>query len=158
MKLELKHLAAYLPYGLKLYIECNSEFDTNGFDHEFDENPIFIDGIREMTGINYENSFLPDCIMFKEVTKTNQSRDGYVQIENVKPILRPLSDLDKEITHDGKTFNPKFVIDMAFPSERMGLNPATWSHRVVTKLQEWHFDVFGLIDNGLAIDINTLKL
>ena len=25
------------------------------------------------------------------------------------------------------------------------------------KLLEWHFDVFGLIDAGLAIDINTLK-
>ena len=25
------------------------------------------------------------------------------------------------------------------------------------KLFEWHFDVFGLIDAGLAIDINTLE-
>jgi hypothetical protein len=26
----------------------------------------------------------------------------------------------------------------------------------IVKLFEWHFDVFGLIDAGLAIDINTL--
>jgi hypothetical protein len=25
------------------------------------------------------------------------------------------------------------------------------------KLLEWHFDVYGLIENNLAIDINTLK-
>jgi len=25
------------------------------------------------------------------------------------------------------------------------------------KLISWHFDVFGLIEKGLAIDINTLK-
>ena len=24
------------------------------------------------------------------------------------------------------------------------------------KLLEWHFDIYGLIENGLAIDINTL--
>ena len=27
----------------------------------------------------------------------------------------------------------------------------------VLNLLEWHFDVFGLIEKGLAIDINTLK-
>ena len=27
----------------------------------------------------------------------------------------------------------------------------------VVKLFEWHFDVFGLIPEGLAIDINTLE-
>jgi hypothetical protein len=35
----------------------------------------------------------------------------------------------------------------------MGLN----KHQDVQKLFEWHFDVFGLISKGLAIDINTLK-
>jgi hypothetical protein len=124
MKLELKHLAAYLPYNLKgIYHESIITLSLNGF--------------SSSTEIGYDISLFLKC--------------------EIKPILRPLSDLDKEITHDGETFNPKFIIDMAFPSERMGLNPATWSHRVVTKLQEWHFDVFGLIEKGLAININTLK-
>lgn len=30
-------------------------------------------------------------------------------------------------------------------------------YELYQKLFEWHFDVFGLIDAGLAIDINTLK-
>ncbi len=30
-------------------------------------------------------------------------------------------------------------------------------YKVVKKLFEWHFDIFGLIPAGLAIDINTLK-
>ena len=30
------------------------------------------------------------------------------------------------------------------------------SYGLVSKLIEWHFDVFGLIEKGLAIDINTL--
>lgn len=31
------------------------------------------------------------------------------------------------------------------------------SYLLMQKLIEWHFDVFGLIEKGLAIDINTLK-
>jgi hypothetical protein len=121
MKLELKHLAAYLPYGLKVKHEGNI-------------------------------TMLMTC---------ERKKGDFLAIESVidgygKPILRPLSDLTKEITHNGQTFVPKSVIDMAFPAERMGLNPATWSHRVITKLIEWHFDVFGLIEKGLAIDINSL--
>jgi hypothetical protein len=27
----------------------------------------------------------------------------------------------------------------------------------VEKLLEWHFDIYGLIEAGLAIDINTLE-
>jgi hypothetical protein len=125
MKLELKHLAAYLPYGLKYLDNKNKIVDLKAIDND----------------IHFVNFGWGDAKRYSEI----------------KPILRPLSDLNKEITHSEKTFNPKFVIDMAFPSERMGLNPATWSHRVITKLQEWHFDVFGLIEKGLAIDINTLK-
>ena len=30
-------------------------------------------------------------------------------------------------------------------------------HGLVSILYEFHFDVFGLIENGLAIDINTLN-
>jgi len=129
MKLELKHLAAYLPYDLKYQLYGNFPIK------EGVEN--IVEDIR--------------VIDLKNIQKV-------LDWATCKPILRPLSDLNKEITHGEKTFNPKFVIDMAFPGERMGLNPATWSHRVITKLQEWHFDVFGLIENGLAIDINTLKL
>ena len=32
------------------------------------------------------------------------------------------------------------------------------TYQEVQKLLEWHFDVFGLIEQGLAIDINTIKI
>ena len=93
-----------------------------------------------------------------------------------KPILRPLSDLTKEIEHNGERFVP---IDELW-GQTLGeidsntyddyfFNPdlkTTWICKenvlqlewvVVEKLFEWHFDVFGLIDAGLAIDINTLN-
>jgi hypothetical protein len=131
MKLELKHLAPYLPYGLKVRFDVEKYKDN----HQHDLVGLELDLVKVKTHIGIVLDF--------------------PEIERIKPILRPLSDLTKEITHNGQTFVPKFIIDMAFPAERMGLNPATWSHRVITKLIEWHFDVFGLIDNGLAIDINN---
>jgi len=80
------------------------------------------------------------------------------QIYNFKPILRPLSDLTKEIEHNGVKFVTKDFIHYTYPSEMIGLNPATWSYRVLIKLFELHFDIFNLIPQNLAIDINTLEL
>lgn len=70
-----------------------------------------------------------------------------------KLILRPLSDLTKEIEVNGEKFVPR--------SKFFG-NPLDYiitknSYEVVQQLISWHFDIFGLIDAGLAIDINTLK-
>ena len=32
-----------------------------------------------------------------------------------------------------------------------------FDYQEMCKLLEWHFDIFGLIEKGLAIDINTLN-
>lgn len=170
MKLELKHLSPYLPYGLSLLIETDTIFNSNGFDLEFDEDPIIISGVREMTGINYKNSFLNDCVMFKEVPKTNKTRDGYIELKDIKPILRPLSDLTKEIEHNGEKFIPierlqngetycHMVYDenVLMGAEEIISVPLSMPLAVYQKLIEWHFDIFNLIENGLAIDKNTLK-
>lgn len=76
---------------------------------------------------------------------------------NGKPILRPLSDLTKEIEVNGEKFVPKNWLGYNYIGENLGTNMATWSHRTVQKLYEWHFDIHGLISTGLAIDINTLN-
>ncbi|HLU84125.1 MAG TPA: hypothetical protein VKZ45_01525, partial [Vicingaceae bacterium] len=58
-KLELKHLAPYLPYELTFVIENETEFSTNGFDVEFDNDNYIPNGVYQLTGINYANSYLP---------------------------------------------------------------------------------------------------
>lgn len=73
-----------------------------------------------------------------------------------KPILRPLSDIKKEILHNGEKFIPSVTLRLSYPSEMIGLNPSTWSFRVIQKLVEWHFDICGLIGKGEAIDYHTL--
>lgn len=139
MKLELKHLAPYLPYGLKIKGEKPvSEYDLMTLCDRRGLSNITIDTVIDAPAF-------------------------------YKPILRPLSDLTKEIEHNGKKFTPEIELLQLFGDFELNHNPrllnftldkwVSWSD--LTKftgiLFEWHFDVFGLIENGLAIDINTLN-
>lgn len=135
-ELKLKHLAHYLPYGLKI---------KGG-------NPIRIDDL------------------------TPQRLGTIIEIDTkIKPILRPLSDLTKIIEYRTGTY---CVMDLYYDIEQNerdlfeleGVIPQYWQSTIemfknwptridwgfVKIMLEHHFDVFGLIDKGLAIDINTL--
>jgi hypothetical protein len=135
MRLELKYLAGYLPYGLK--------FKTN-FDH--------IQYLMTSLDINKSK------VTFKAINNFKNSKNISIKLlgEN-KPILRPLSDLTKEIEVNGEKFVPKLWLGYNHIGECLGTNIATWSFRSAVKLLEWHFDIYGLIESGLAIDINTLN-
>lgn len=129
MKLELKHIAPYLPYGLT---------SVNYFD-----------------GIELKRKIVPSNIM------------GFVDGDtNAKPILRPLSDLTKEIKVNGEKFVPIEFIEEKYYTQNWAnqlsrcIEDEKWiyhlDYSLILSLLEWHFDVFGLIENNLAIDINTL--
>jgi hypothetical protein len=136
MELEIKHLAPYLPYNLR--------FD-NGRDYEKD----YLYGIRA------------NCY---NVKMAQGSRDSdYFRLEKVKPVLRPLSDILNEIEYDDKSFVPMFYWDDEKRRELLSFASESYKYVeyleyfIVEKLIEWHFDIFNLIPNGLAIDINTIK-
>ena len=79
----------------------------------------------------------------------------------LKPILRPLSDLTKEIKHDGDKFTPctdyYYIKDELEELSTLDSSYIRYTrYNVVKVLFELHFDFFGLIEKGLAIDINTL--
>lgn len=123
MKLEIKHLAGYLPYGLK--------------------------GIY--SGRETEIEFIS-----KDGLLTNDSFQHHLNYSEFKPILRPLSDLTKDIEVNGEKFVPSIkvygLIDIYDFSDIKEL-----SFETAEQLLEWHFDIYGLIDSGLAIDINKLN-
>lgn len=90
--------------------------------------------------------------------------------ESHKPILRNLSDLTKEIEHNGEKFVP---LDIICPKEEYSnefdrsvakgsielqgvVNFSCTYFSIVQKLFEWHFDVFGLREKGLCIYYNEL--
>lgn len=141
MKLELKHLAVALANNQKVLF----------FDKERESNKIC--DIRELTK--------------DELLISDGEYDYYLtSFDEIKLILKPLSDLTKEITHDGKTFVPieriktltdenhfEYIERFIYDTETIEIIP----YWVIELLFEWHLDVFGLIEQGLAVDINTLN-
>lgn len=109
MKLELKHLAGYLPYGLK--------FDGKRFGWQnFDGNPKIL---------------CPSDL------------DG--RWEMIKPILHPLKDLKRGGIDDD-------CLRWLLVKDINEIKLSTYNF-----LMENHFDIYGLIEHDLAIDINTLN-
>lgn len=142
-KLELKHLVGYLPYGLELWHNQWKEIL-----------------IMDFAGSNCDTLSIEDV--------------G----EYAKPILRSLSDLAKEIEVNGEKFVPmnwfekniNKTINFYKPINEnynlsIDIETEDYSQTIdlfegyltVQKLYEWHFDIHGLIEKGLAIDINTLN-
>lgn len=141
MKLEKKHFAAYLPYGLKCEVinwsEKNGRYET----YHATMDSVYADG----------------TCTFHELVEAEQG------VESIKPILRPLSDLVKKIEFEGKKVFPSEVIlertgyDILTNKEQLIEPIKRLPYVVVCLLIEMHFDVFGLINDGRAIDVNTLK-
>ena len=177
LKLELKHLAPYLPYGLKLY--------TKGSGNEY---------IRTLAGLSDKGVSV--------YSKTDPVASDQ-KINLYKPILKPISNLDGgqlielfEIAYkqvyktvdetlnnfhfhgwdddnfglvvNDDTFTYGFSMDFEgqqdfrfsykhinaeYPNSMLMINKL----ELFEKLIEWHFDVFNLIGLGLAIDATTLN-
>lgn len=134
-KLELKDLAPYLPYGLKIR---SSE------------------GMTEILGYEWVNG----KIIYQ--LDTDDDSGDFAFDDPIKPILRPLSDLTKEIEIDGEKLVPmKWFSESEYYKRGLNQSISNWQHLknhyfTYNLLFKWHFDVFGLIEKGLAIDINTL--
>ena len=140
MKLELKHLTPYLPYSLR--IKTKHGWDTMTTLNEWQVNG------------DHEDSY--------------SYEDHPNEILEFKPILRPLSDLTKEIDVNGEKFVSADRLGWKLnitpnPNQEKGLGywlcNCTYANSSLIDMQllfEWHFDVFGLIEKGLAIDINKI--
>jgi hypothetical protein len=136
MKLELKHLAPYLPYGLQV-MDCEHN----------------VNSIELVVGL-HNDEFITHI--------------DNLEFKSGKPILRPLSDLTKEMEFDNEKFTPSKDKYWGMNSFQYHINQfENWEspsaylnsrapYGLLLVLIKWHFDVFGLIEAGLAIDINTL--
>lgn len=170
-KLQLKHIGPYLPYGLQVQI---IETGNN----------------RKLISVNANES-----VVLAAADLNPFSFPRCKPVTGIKPILRPLSDLYKEIDGvvgivelakiaNGIDWNKRGwelsdlnevsinqdggVISFSFNKGNFSLkyraktklNYTTWT--VLNQLDlfaylfQHHYDVYGLIDKGLAIDINTV--
>ena len=136
-------LAMSLPYKLFFRIEYGSTNQPTG--------------IYQMSGV-YETSVVEGF-----------NYDNNVKTDKLKPILHPLSDLTKEIEHNGEKFVPLYRLlennyfDLTKMSEQdvLAFEGAFTIPELITLYDlllylKWHFDLFNGIDKGEAIDVNTL--
>lgn len=83
-----------------------------------------------------------------------RKRFGSVEKHQWKPILRPLSDLNTKPYFD---IQAEIWNRTDYDKETNTIDISNINYGIMLKLFEYHFDVFGLIEKGLAIDINTLE-
>lgn len=148
MKLELKHLAPYLPYGLRVHYSGLSDDDVSG----------------EFTVIAYHVGNGISLIDDSALEEGDLSESFYLDYDfPIKPILRPLSSMiEKESDELEDIIGCNFYIYASgngIEIEDIIIDP--WGGQSVLRMEtlnriyEWlfahHFDVFNLIENNLAI-------
>lgn len=142
-------ISAYLPYKLKCKVVDQS-----------------IEKIAELSGVYSDGS----CV-FHDIV---ESHKGFTE---VKPILRPLSDLtiteywrisgkDKNKNfgfwygkYNGFSDKREYIYHEGYSSKKFFINEGydQFPYKMIEFFLKHHFDVFGLIEKGKAIDINTVK-
>jgi hypothetical protein len=149
--LNIEILAPYFPYGLNCYVqgECveGTEYDDPSTPKRFkimgcDKSFIFVSDISKPS---YEQVCFSDCI----------------------PILRPLSDIEdyfKSFWYKGDVETMKFLdYDYLEKFDDLHIEQLSYTkieyipYGTFKLLLQHHFDLFDLIGQDLAININTIK-
>ena len=127
MKLEMKHLALYLPFKMKYKNTKN-------------------DNIYTMRSLS------------SEIEMVDFGWGDAMELQEVIPILKPMSDILKPIDNDERNISYASELKLYAGVDKdyaismtLGLDFET-----INKLIEWHFDVFNLHENGLCIYYNEL--
>ena len=177
-KVELKHIQHYLPYKIKVQYEgiINgkeiSEYKKKWKKDTEGDFFVSYDGYKEPDEVKGKRvGYIKEVCYYNSYTKYRIGvKSGGLQThydtDKFKMILRPISDLTKEISINGEKFIP--IKEMFLPCGERELLEG-WSednkcyvgqmlsYLPYQYLFENHFDVFNLIEQNLAIDINDLK-
>ncbi len=153
MKLELKHLAPYLNSSLKFQ---HPVLIWGGNPPEPSHDEI---GESEMTIKNIHDVIrggMPILIPLSHLHKEIEiNGEKFIPIERINELhqkMLPLDDIE-EITYDHEL--DQLYFDCSDGIDYWFTDILTWHYWMVEKLFEWHFDVFGLINEGLAIAIKN---
>jgi len=127
MELELKHIKGYFPYLLR--------------------------GVK-----NNESTDIYTLLSYNRESIWWNLNDSDEWSLSIKPILRPLSDIGESIYYKLWSHETDYESILQFmESDYETIKTYKFSLDFWESLYEHHFDIHGLIETGLAIDINTLK-
>ena len=148
MKLELKHIAQYLPYGLTVQW-CNGEIEDIGI---------------------YR---VPSAILTNSKPILRPISDLYKVIDGVIHIVELAKIANIEVSEDFYIFYGEILATSSNSGDDFWFKDGMFVHvpcfndnssivknqlQLFEYLFQHHFDVFGLIDKGLAIDINKTQV
>lgn len=184
MKLTLKHLAGYLPYGLEIMFNkthkgkliglIGGDWNLAEVTFNFGNNRKEIDvcfpilhPLSDLTKFREDLGFVPIVELFK-ISRgcfEMEIKDRYVEIISTNEIQIELgyelyyfsinSFQDCDVRLGSNYFFKTYTTDLRIDNKK---DKETYCQNILfQKLYEWHFDIHNLIDNNLAIDINTLK-
>lgn len=170
MKLEIKHYAPYLPYKI-LVGDGRTPFELTK--HNFSNvyqyiTEIYLRPLSDLTKEIEHNGekFVPiewlfnnlvdetDVVEFdftKGITPIFQVDDGWNHCMSFK------NDYGRDLCFSYDSNSNSFMLGLGWENE-FGVEWCNISNQyeMFQKLFEWHFDIFGLIKNKLAININKL--
>ena len=166
-KLELKHIAPYLPYELQMaYIVRDEIVEIGSLDKVF----IYIDATYKIRyGIN--NNDVEHEWMFKPFLRSLSSMTKEEAYEFGVLLLGEAEMEDKEVGIGGMAVmedmyppimykdqeDEDYSVIIQFSSIGVSMSGIDLiPHEAYEWLFSKHFDIFGLIDKGLAIDINSV--
>ena len=160
-QLELKHIAPYLPFNLEAK-QLNFKRNYNGNE----------------TGIIEGYYYLYDNFNKRHLSITFNNNSTGQDVDSVKPLLRPMSDLFENIVHNEEIVCVAKVIknldysiewwnesrtalhypetgEFCITSSDYELDYKSLDYSIIETLFKYHFDVFGLIEKGLAEPIKN---
>ncbi len=147
MELEVKHLAPYLPYGLKLQYVVREKVEQTGImksiSHNEDETHPTRVSISAMYNEEHIWMFKP---LFKPLSKLSN--------EELIPIGLLIRDIEK---HKATYKDNIFAVEDAKAWIRTGMKPVLSLLQVqgiMEHLYSVHADIFKLIDAGLATELS----
>jgi hypothetical protein len=150
-KLTLSQIAPYLPYKLNILLEISME-ESDSFEMtleniegvlEYQRKPLLrpLSGLTEVIEIEGKK-FNPLSELFKIKYPIENSLLNFSKFEiSQKPFS--ITAFYENANHFNLEIN---TLDLR--------NEPYW---IIQKLIEWHFDVFDLIEKGLAMDLNTVN-
>jgi hypothetical protein len=101
----------------------------------------------KLTGISYDDTQKIWWTYFEN------EEDGYSILEDVRPILRSLSDMTEEEATEGEIWGVWHDVNlMGEDWDTFGFSPQNFKY-----LLSKGFDLFGLIESGLAVNAAELK-
>jgi hypothetical protein len=172
MDLEIEHIVPYLPFGLKFKTNdgIGKIIGIPNYMQSFDVIKLHFGSnlTKKRYDIGYENEpyHRPSNNAYYKLngfnlTEINGSAEIDLNAHRAIPILRPLSDLDiykvKDLFGESiSDFRYEKIDDFSFEVYTKILGWTGLSYNEYTIFFRHHYDIFNLIENKLAININNI--